>query len=370
LDLGVTGDKYMLRMIEERDVQLADPDAEPRISIQVIPSEAALPKPAAGWQRGLAAILIGFTLVSSLQLGVTANIGLLPKETLLWLANPDNLNSEILPPGLENFDPMPFLESSVKVGSVALLPQLAHEIGHIIASLILGIKSGPSFLVPNGQLGTFGSITQLKSFAKNRTQLFDFASAGLAAGGVTSLILFIAGLVASHATGGSEAGLVPVPAQLFQGSLVLGGLCKVVLGSEAVSSANVYVSPLLIGGWCGLVATALNALPVGTLDGGRSMLAAYGKTPLAFTSFVTYIGLGLGILGGSLSLPFGLYVLICQRESERNIQDEVRKRNVTYLYGLLFLVHRCMSCFQSCCRFQKWMMGGKQWHWSQLLLLC
>jgi hypothetical protein len=33
--------------------------------------------------------------------------------------------------------------------------------------------------------------------------------------------------------------------------------------------------------------------------------------------------LGLGILGNALALPFGLYVLICQREGERRIQNEV-----------------------------------------------
>jgi membrane-associated protease RseP (regulator of RpoE activity) len=34
----------------------------------------------------------------------------------------------------------------------------------------------------------------------------------------------------------------------------------------------VFVSPLLVGGWCGLITTALNCLPVGNLDGGRTML--------------------------------------------------------------------------------------------------
>ena len=34
-------------------------------------------------------------------------------------------------------------------------------------------------------------------------------------------------------------------------------------------------------------------------------------------------GLGLGLLGSSLSLPFGLYVLICQRSAEKYIQDNV-----------------------------------------------
>ena len=51
--------------------------------------------------------------------------------------------------------------------------------------------------------------------------------------------------------------------------------------------------------------------------------AAYGKGTLGFTSLLSYIGLGLGLLGSSLALPFGLYILICQRESERNVQDEV-----------------------------------------------
>lgn len=270
-----SGDKYVVRMVEERDQMMSDPDAEPRISLQVIPTAAALPAPAAGWQRGLAAILVALTLVSALQLGITANIGLLPKETLLWLSNPDNINSDILPPGLETFDPLPFFDSAVRVGGVALLPQLAHELGHSLAAAVMEIKKGPSFLIPNGQLATFGSITQLKSLVKNRTQLFDFAASGLVAGGLTSLGLFIAGLAASHSGGGVEAGLVPVPTQLFEGSLFLGSICKVFLEADASTAANIYVSPLLIGGWCGIVATALNALPVGTLDGGRTMLVRF-----------------------------------------------------------------------------------------------
>lgn len=59
------------------------------------------------------------------------------------------------------------------------------------------------------------------------------------------------------------------------------------------------------------------------LDLSISLQAAYGKNALAFSSLASYVGLGLGVLGSSLALPFGLYVLICQRESERNVQDEV-----------------------------------------------
>ena len=327
------GDRYVVRMVEERDLMDDDVGEDgARVSLQVIPKEAAMKPEAQGWQRALAFVLVGLTLVSSFQLGITSNVGLLPRETLLWLANPENLSGDaanLLPPGLEDFDPLPFLESAVKVGGYTLLPQLAHEVGHVVAGLALGIKTGPSYLVPNGQLGTFGSITQIKSLAKNKSDLFDFASAGLVGGFAASLVLFTAGLAASAAGqgGGVEAataaGLVPVPVQLFQGSLVLGSICKAVLGGDPSDTTNVFVSPLLIGGWCGLVSFAFNALPVGTLDGGRTMLAAYGRTALAFTSLSSYIGLGLGVLGNALALPFGLYLLICQRESERRIQDEV-----------------------------------------------
>lgn len=79
----------------------------------------------------------------------------------------------------------------------------------------------------------------------------------------------------------------------------------------------------MVGGWCGLVTTALNCLPVGNLDGGRAMMAAFGRNALAVSSLLCYVGLGLGLLGSSLALPFGLYVLICQRTAEQYIQDEV-----------------------------------------------
>lgn len=48
--------------------------------------------------------------------------------------------------------------------------------------------------------------------------------------------------------------------------------------------------------------------------------AAFGRQALSLSSFFTYVGLGLGLLGSSLALPFGLYVIICQRSAEQYIK--------------------------------------------------
>ena len=48
--------------------------------------------------------------------------------------------------------------------------------------------------------------------------------------------------------------------------------------------------------------------------------AAFGKNLLGITSFLTYVGLGLGFLGSGLALPFGIFVLLCQRDPEKNLQ--------------------------------------------------
>jgi hypothetical protein len=48
--------------------------------------------------------------------------------------------------------------------------------------------------------------------------------------------------------------------------------------------------------------------------------AAYGRGAIAATSFFVYVGLGLGFLASSLSLPFGLFVLVCQRNPEKYIR--------------------------------------------------
>ncbi|XP_066366071.1 probable zinc metalloprotease EGY1, chloroplastic isoform X2 [Miscanthus floridulus] len=52
-------------------------------------------------------------------------------------------------------------------------------------------------------------------------------------------------------------------------------------------------------------------------------LGAFGKEALFGFGLTTYSLLGLGVLGGPLSLPWGLYVLICQRTPEKPCLNDV-----------------------------------------------
>lgn len=295
----------------------------PRIAFQVIPSAQALPPQTNGWKQAIAFVLALLFLGSCGQLALAANITKLPKETLDWFSNPANFESDALPPGLESWDPMPYFATAAPIFSAVLGVNVTHEVGHRIAAAVKGVKLGPTFFVPNFQIGSFGAITPFTSMLKDRLQLWDVAAAGPLAGVLFSASLLVLGLAQSQGGNLPAEAMVPVPTQLFQGSLLLGSLARLVLGEAALHGAEVPVSPLVIAGWCGLITQALQVLPVGSVDGGRMVQAAYGKSTLALTSFFTYVGLGLGLLGSSLSLPYGLYVIICQRTAEKYVADNV-----------------------------------------------
>lgn len=109
-----------------------------------------------------------------------------------------------------------------------------------------------------------------------------------------------------HATQSPQELLVPIPSALFQGSLLLGFVTKAGLGEQALRSATVYVHPYLIAGWCGLVGTALNCLPVGSIDGGRMMQVRVFGVWL----FVV-VSQNVAHLGPLVGMALGLCVPVC-----------------------------------------------------------
>ena len=111
------------------------------------------------------------------------------QETLEYFANPDNINSDVLPPGLESWDPAPYLACALPIFTSVLGVNFLHEVGHRIAAAARGVKLGPTYFIPNLQIGSFGAITPITSLLKGRRDLWDVAAAGPIAGGLASLAL-------------------------------------------------------------------------------------------------------------------------------------------------------------------------------------
>lgn len=338
--------KYEIFMLEEPDALSPNSPGPgesisntrgPRVSFLVVPADRAGPSEETGlWQYLIALALIGFTVGSAVQLGLVAEVSRLPEETMRWLAEgggaagiDPSIDPNAPPPGLENFDTVAYVEAALPVTAGVLLSSLAHEVGHRVVGAVRNVKLSIPYLIPNGQLGTFGTITQIKSIPENRSDFFDVAIAGPLCGGLTAFALFSYGLVLSI---GHDPACVPIPGNLFGSSLLLGGVSELLLtmgnddatatGAAAATNAIV-VHPYFIAGWCALTTTALNLLPVGQLDGGRVAQAAFGRRVLSATSLGTYLGLTFGILGSTLSLPWLIFILICQRTPDYAPKDDV-----------------------------------------------
>lgn len=195
-----------------------------------------------------------------------------------------------------------------------------HELGHRLLARRYKVTLSPPFFLPAVEIASFGAVTRFESLLPNRTVLFDIALAGPAAGGLVSLLMLIAGLLLSH-----KGSLFQVPAQFFQGSILVGTLAKVVLGS-ALQQPLVDVHPLTIIGWLGLVVTALNLMPAGQLDGGRIVQAIYGRSVARITTVATLVVLGIVSLinpANPLLLYWAIVILFLQRGAERPSLNEI-----------------------------------------------
>jgi membrane-associated protease RseP (regulator of RpoE activity) len=276
------GDKYRLFLVENTDGKPV---------MIVLPSRTD-PKPIQLPQKVFAVILLAATIATNLEAaGLLLNFDLFAHSGRF---------SEALP---------------IALGIFTIL--IAHEIGHWFLARKHQVKLSWPFFLPAVQIGSFGAITRFESLLPNRKALFDIALAGPAFGGIVSLIMLVTGLLLSQ-----PGSLFQLPNKFFQGSILVGSLARVVLGS-AVQAPFVNVHPLVIIGWLGLVITALNLMPAGQLDGGRIVQAIYGRKTAGRATIATLILLALVSLGNTLAMYWAIVIFFLQRDAERPSLNEV-----------------------------------------------
>ena len=276
------GDRYLSFL-------LSNPDGKP--VVVVLPKENG-PKPTSVGQKVLAVGLAIATLGTCLE---TAGI----LQGFDFFQAPDRW-PDTLPVGL---------------GIATVLA--VHELGHIGVAKRLDVKLSPPFFLPAWQLGSFGSLLRIESILPNRSVLFDVSFAGPAAGGILSFAFLFLGLVLSH-----PGSLFQLPAEYFQGSVLVGTLARTVLG-DALQTDLVDVHPLTIVGWIGLIITAINVMPAGQLDGGRMVQAIYGRKTLVRATAVTLVLLALVGIFNPIALYWAVLIVFLQRQPERPCTDDL-----------------------------------------------
>jgi membrane-associated protease RseP (regulator of RpoE activity) len=145
---------------------------------------------------------------------------------------------------------------------------LAHELGHYFCCRRYGVRATLPFFIPAPTLiGTLGAFIRIGGYIESRSALFDIGIAGPIAGFVVAVPTMLVGLAISHpVTGVSDPDLQFGFPLIFQ-------LGHFLLHRGGPALTHYYLHPVALAGWAGMLATALNLLPGGQLDGGHIVFA-------------------------------------------------------------------------------------------------
>jgi hypothetical protein len=150
---------------------------------------------------------------------------------------------------------------------------LAHEMGHYLYCRYYGVYATLPFFIPMPltPIGTMGAVILIRSRIRSRTALFDIGIAGPIAGFAVAVAVLLVSLAWSKPVqprfllGEYELGYPMV----FQGAHWLLVSLGVLRGAAALPLDRMLLHPTAIAAWVGMLATSLNLLPGGQLDGGH-----------------------------------------------------------------------------------------------------
>lgn len=182
-----------------------------------------------------------------------------------------------------------------------LLILLAHEFGHYLTCGRWHVDASLPYFGPAPTLlGTIGAFIRIRSPIYTRRSLFDIGVSGPLAGFVLLLPFLFAGVLLSHVIHGSQ----------LQGSFSFGTplMLRAVeeLRFPGVPATDIALHPMAMAAWAGLLATAINLLPVGQLDGGHITYAVFGARGHRWLSWLLIASLAVC---GFLYWPWWLWAV-------------------------------------------------------------
>jgi len=217
----------------------------------------------------------------------------------------------------------------------------AHELGHFFAARRLGVAVSFPYFIPLpliSPFGTLGAFINMKEPPTNRRALLAIAIAGPLAGIVVAIPVLIVGLLLSpvRAMGSS----CPNVAYFIEGnSLLYAGLKYAVFGQWLPAGGmDVWLHPVALAGWAGLLVTGLNLIPAGQLDGGHILYALTGPKVAEWATIILAAGLvALGFVWSGWFL-WAILIAVFGRFHAAPLNDVSRLDRPRILLALLGIV--------------------------------
>jgi len=226
-----------------------------------------------------------------------------------------------------------------------------HELGHIIAAKVHGLKTTWPYFIPGipGIPGlpvigipSFGALIQSRGLTINREILFDVAIAGPIAGLIIAVIVSIYG-----------AYTAPIIDQnIVEGLYEESRLTEWNLGESLLMSASlamfgkggsgheVIMTPILFAAWFGFLLTFLNLLPAWQLDGGHMARTLLGPK---LHRYATFGSIGILVLLGYFFMAILILVMSSKNPSASPLDDVSplsKNRKLAYI-GIIGLAILC-----------------------------
>ncbi|MFM2430491.1 MAG: hypothetical protein RLZZ511_1704 [Cyanobacteriota bacterium] len=195
--------------------------------------------------------------------------------------------------------------------------------------------------LPSLPIGTLGAFIQLRSPVPNRQVLFDIRAVGSLFGLLLAIGLLAFGLnhsVVVDAKANAVSSIFDFEALRPQYSLLLACLSKWALGTQLTANKLIALHPIAFAGWLGVLFSAFNLMPIGSLDGGRIVHAVYGQRVGATIGNISRWLLLLLSVTQSHLLLWALLLFLLPVVDEPALNDITELNGWRDFVGLLMLV--------------------------------
>jgi membrane-associated protease RseP (regulator of RpoE activity) len=235
-----------------------------------------------------------------------------------------------------------FVITALSYSFAILVILAAHEFGHYAYCRKHRVDATLPYFIPAPLplTGTLGAVIRIKETFPSKAALFDIGVAGPIAGFVALLPFLYFGVSMSV-----MLPFEPEPGTLFFGEPLLFKAMAWLRYGARPEGYDIVLHPMGFAAWFGLLATALNLLPFGQLDGGHIVYSIIGRrasyvslATLGATAAMTFVSSGwnsVAIMMFVMALLFGV--------RHPHIIDEDtpldgRRKVVAFLALVIFLI--------------------------------